>query len=58
MNMNLKQIQDFLKEAKLEAQEEISEIRADGDGNSYAAGYEKGKLDLIREIERLISLES
>lgn len=43
----------FLEEIRQSAREELSECRS----SSYAAGYEKGRIDLVNEIEELLKEE-
>lgn len=52
------QIMLRLNEIRTEAKEEMSEIRAAGYPNSYAAGYEQGRIDLIDDLTAFLREET
>lgn len=55
--MENKKLISFLEELRQSAREELSECRSAGDSSSYAAGYEKGRIDLVNEIEEFLQEE-
>lgn len=49
------EIFEFLAEIQRDARDELSECRSAGDSSSYAAGYEKGRIDLVNEIKEFLA---
>lgn len=51
MTKTLKQIEDFLTDLRTQARNDLNEIE---NQNSWGAGYEVGRIDLINEIKAFL----